>query len=130
MQYLKTYIDKIIKRGNSKLALSIEKTAKEVGDRYLKNFSFTDHEIGLLFGNIQSGKTGQMFGITCYAADHGFPIFILLTTDNVVLQQQTLNRVKSDLDGFCICGENDGKTFVNNRLINPTIIVLKKTRGF
>lgn len=126
MQYLKTYIDKIIKRGNSKLALSIEKTAKEVGDRYLKNFSFTDHEIGLLFGNIQSGKTGQMFGITCYAADHGFPIFILLTTDNVVLQQQTLNRVKSDLDGFCICGENDGKTFVNNRLINPTIIVLKK----
>ena len=126
MQYLKTFIDKIIKRGNSKLALSIEKTAKEVGDRYLKNFSFTDHEIGLLFGNIQSGKTGQMFGITCYAADHGFPIFILLTTDNVVLQQQTLNRVKSDLDGFCICGENDGKTFVNNKLINPTIIVLKK----
>ena len=41
-----------------------------------------------------------MFGILCKAADLGFPVFLLLTTDNVVLQQQTLDRVKSDLDGF------------------------------
>ena len=63
MQYLKTYLDKIISRGNSGLADSISATAEEVGNRYLKNFSFTSHEIGLLFGNVQSGKTGQMFGI-------------------------------------------------------------------
>ena len=57
MQYLKTYLDKIISRGNSGLADSISATAEEVGNRYLKNFSFTSHEIGLLFGNVQSGKT-------------------------------------------------------------------------
>ena len=92
----------------------------------IKNFSFTSHEIGLLFGNVQSGKTGQMFGIMCKATDLGFPVFVLLTTDNVVLQQQTLDRVKADLNGFCICGENDARIFTDNSLLLPTIVVLKK----
>lgn len=126
MQYLKTYLQKITDRGNTKLAESIQKTAEDVGNRYIKTFSFSSHEIGLLFGNVQSGKTGQMFGIMCKAADLGFPAFVLLTTDNVVLQQQTLDRVKSDLEGFCICGENDSRLFTDNSLIQPAIIVLKK----
>lgn len=126
MQYLKTYLQKITNRGNIKLAESISKTSEDVGNKYIKNFSFSDHEIGLLFGNVQSGKTGQMFGIMCKAADLGFPVFILLTTDNVVLQQQTLTRVRSDLEGFCICGETDAGIFAENNLIQPVIIVLKK----
>ena len=126
MQYLKTYLNKIIVRGNEKLAESISKTAEEVGDKYIKNFSFTSHEVGLLFGNVQSGKTGQMFGIISKATDLGFPVFLLLTTDNVVLQQQTLDRVKADLEGYCICGENDARVFTDNSLLQPTIVVLKK----
>ena len=126
MKYLKNYLKTISDRGNIKLAESISKTAEDVGDQYIKTFSFSSHEIGLLFGNVQSGKTGQMFGIICKAADLGFPVFVLLTTDNVVLQQQTLDRVKSDLSGFCICGETDGGLFLENSLIKPTIIVLKK----
>ena len=126
MRYLERYLNKIIERGNTKLAESIAQTADDLGERQLKTFSFTAHEIGLLFGNVQSGKTGQMFGIVCKAADLGFPAFVLLTTDNVVLQQQTLERVKSDLDGFCICGENDVQLFMNNSLIQPVIVVLKK----
>ena len=62
----------------------------------------------------------------CKATDLGFPVFVLLTTDNVVLQQQTLDRVKADLDGFCICGENDARVFTDNSLLQPTIVVLKK----
>lgn len=126
MQYLKTYLNKIIKRGNIGLADSISSTAEDVGNNYLKKFSFTSHEIGLLFGNVQSGKTGQMFGIMCKATDLGFPVFVLLTTDNVVLQQQTLDRVKADLEGYCICGENDARLFTDNSLMLPTIVVLKK----
>ena len=126
MQYLKTYLKKITDRGNTKLAESIEKTANDVGNKHIKTFSFSSHEIGLLLGNVQSGKTGQMFGIICKAADLGFPVFVLLTTDNVVLQQQTLDRVKTDLDGFCICGENDAALFNENSLMDPVIIVLKK----
>lgn len=126
MQYLEKYLENIVDRGNPKLAESISKTAEDIGKKYLKNFSFISHEIGLLMGNVQSGKTGQMFGIMCKAADLGFPVFILLTTDNVVLQQQTLDRVKYDLNDFCICGENDSRIFVDNNLIKPTVIVLKK----
>lgn len=126
MQYLKTYLEAVTNRGNPKLAESIAKTANEVGNRYIKNFSFYSHEIGLLFGNVQSGKTGQMFGIMCKAADIGFPVFVLLTTDNVVLQQQTLDRVNADLTDFCVCGENDAGLFIQNSLIKPAIIVLKK----
>lgn len=126
MPYLKNYLKTIADRGNIRLAESIFKTAEDVGNKYIRNFSFCSHEIGLLFGNIQSGKTGQMFGIMCKAADMGFPAFVVLTTDNVVLQQQTLERVKADLHGFCICGENDSGLFIENRLIQPTIIVLKK----
>lgn len=126
MNYLKTYLKKIIDRGNFKLAESISKTATDIGDKYLENFSFTTHETGLLLGNIQSGKTGQMFGVICKAADLGFPVFIILTTDNVTLQQQTLDRVKNDLDNFCICGETDAGLFRDNNLIQPVIIVLKK----
>lgn len=126
MQYLKTYLKKIIDRGNTKLAESVSHTAEDAGKKYIETFSFLSHEIGLLFGNVQSGKTGQMFGIMCKAADLGFPAFVLLTTDNVVLQQQTLERVQSDLEGFCICGENDGGKFIENNLEEPVIIVLKK----
>ena len=126
MPYLQTYLNKIVERGNTDLADSISSTAEDVGNNYLKKFSFTSHEIGLLFGNVQSGKTGQMFGIMCKATDLGFPVFVLLTTDNVVLQQQTLDRVKADLDGYCICGENDSKLFADNSLMLPTIVVLKK----
>lgn len=126
MLYLKTYLKTITDRGNVRLAESIAKTADDVGNQYIRNFSFCSHEIGLLFGNVQSGKTGQMFGIICKAADLGFPAFVLLTTDNVVLQQQTLDRVKADLSGFCICGENDSGLFIQNSLMKPTIVVLKK----
>lgn len=87
MQYLKNYLNKIIARGNEKLAESISKTAEDIGRNYINTFSFASHEIGLLFGNVQSGKTGQMFGILCKATDLGFPAFLILTTDNVVLQE-------------------------------------------
>lgn len=126
MAYLEKYLENLISHGNEDLAKSVNVTASEVGEKYIKTFSFISHEIGLLFGNVQSGKTAQMFGIICKAADYGFPVFLLLTTDNVVLQQQTLERVQSDLDGFCICGENDSKIFIENRLLKPVIIVLKK----
>ena len=126
MKYLETYLNKIAGRGNIKLAESISKTAENVGRMYHKNFSFVSHEIGLLFGNVQSGKTGHMFGILTKATDLGFPVFLILTTDNVVLQEQTLARVKRDLEGYCICGENDSKEFTENSLLLPTIIVLKK----
>lgn len=126
--YLKAYLEAITKRGQTDLAVSIKTTASEFSSDYLDSFSFADHEIGLLFGNVQAGKTAQMFGIMCAAADASFPIFIVLTTDSVALQTQTYERVLNDLSdaGFCICGEMDKQKFIDNHLTKPAIIVLKK----
>ncbi len=126
MTYTETYLQKIRDRGNPGLADSIATTINGIAPAYLENFSFCDNEVGLLFGNVQSGKTGQMFGVICAAADLGFPVFLILTTDNKVLQEQTIDRVREDLDGFCICDEYDSEIFAENNLIKPTIIVLKK----
>jgi len=126
--YLQAYLDQIIERGNMDMAMSIKKTAMEFTQDYLDGFSFSEHEIGLLFGNVQAGKTAQMFGIMCAAADSSFPMFILLTTDSVALQTQTYERVLNDLSecGFCVCGETDKQKFIDNQLVRPAIIVLKK----
>lgn len=126
MKYLDSYLQTILDRGNPQLAESIRKTVNDVGPAYLEKFSFFDHEIGLLFGNVQSGKTGQMFGIISAATDLGFPMFIILTTDNVILQQQTIARVRADLKGYCVCDEYDTDIFARNSLMTPTIVVLKK----
>jgi len=45
MQYLNTYLKKITDRGNTKLAESISKTAEDVGDKYIKTFSFSEHQL-------------------------------------------------------------------------------------
>lgn len=75
---------------------------------------------------MQSGKTSHMFGLMCAAADEGFSNFILLTTDNILFQQQTFLRAQKDLSDFCICGENDYLEFVSNNMRKPAVIVLKK----
>ena len=60
MNYLNAYLDRIRNYGNVALADAIRRTADGVVPRYLSNFSFTDHVVGLLVGDVQSGKTSHM----------------------------------------------------------------------
>ncbi|MDF2612556.1 MAG: restriction endonuclease [Clostridia bacterium] len=126
MNYLNCYLDRIVKRGNQQLADAINKTVKDIIPEYVSNFTFKDHVVSLLVGDVQSGKTSHMFGLMSAAADEGFGIFLLLTTDNILLQQQTFRRAQKDLSEFCICDENDYLSFVNNNLRKPVVVVLKK----
>jgi hypothetical protein len=126
MSYLQSYLDRIRGQGNSHLADAINKTVTDVVPQYISNFSFTNHVVSLLVGDVQSGKTSHMFGLMCAAADESFMNFVLLTTDNVLLQQQTYHRAQRDLCDFCVCDENDYLKFVENNLRKPAVIVLKK----
>ncbi len=126
MSYLQSYLDRISSKGNPALAEAINKTVEDVVPQYIANFSFTDHVVSLLVGDVQSGKTSHMFGLMCAAADESFMNFVLLTTDNVLLQQQTYQRALRDLCDFCVCDENDYLKFVQNNLRKPAVIVLKK----
>lgn len=126
MNYLESYLSRIRDCKNSALADAIKKTTEDIVPQYISNFSFKDHVVSLLVGDVQSGKTSHMFGLMCAAADEGFVNFILLTTDNIILQQQTYKRAVNDLCDFCICDENDYLTFSQNNLRKPAVIVLKK----
>lgn len=125
-QYLDLYLERIREKGNPALADSIKKTVDDVVPQYISNFSFTEHVVSLLVGDVQSGKTSHMFGLICAAADESFMNFVLLTTDNILLQQQTLKRAEKDLYDFCVCDENDYLKFQQNNLKKPAVIILKK----
>lgn len=126
MGYFLSYTDRIRTKGNENLAKSVTKTAEDIVPQYISKFSFKEHVVSLLVGDVQSGKTSHMFGLICAAADEGFNIFVLLTTDNIILQQQTLTRAKQDLCDFCICDENDFLPFLSNNMRKPVVVVLKK----
>lgn len=100
MRYLENYLERIKRKGNLTLADAISKTVSDVVPQYISNFSFREHVVSLLVGDVQSGKTSHMFGLMCAAADEGFVNFILLTTDNILLQQQTFKRAEMLLQMF------------------------------
>lgn len=126
MKYLDNYLSRIDAKGNAALSVAIRKTTTDIVPQYISNFSYKDHVVSLLVGDVQSGKTSHMFGLMCAAADEGFGIFVLLTTDNILLQQQTFKRAEKDLCDFCICDENDYLKFTQNNMRKPAVIVLKK----
>jgi len=104
---------------------SVRSTIEELTKK-LRTFNHMDHVVGLLLGQVQSGKTSQMFGVMAAAADTGFELFIVLTSGMTALQQQTFERAMQSLDTFNVCDENDEVRFFGKRLRQPTVVVLKK----
>lgn len=104
---------------------SIERTVESIIPSQVANFSCRERKTGLLLGHVQSGKTSQVFGLVSAAADAGFRIFILLTTDSIYLHTQTLIRAHKLLSDFNVCSENDGLR-LNSGLSRPLLIILKK----
>lgn len=131
MNYLSDYVSKI-KENNPELAESLRISAEDFSSKYLDTFSFNEHSAGLLFGHVQSGKTGQMLAVAAAAADRGFKFFVLVTTDNVLLHKQTLERAKKSLGGFMsgfnVLGETDEQAFYTIAHTMPTMLVLKKNQ--
>lgn len=126
MSHLETYLQRVSQNTGKAVADSIRETVNELVPEHIENFDYRSHRSGLLLGNVQSGKTGQMLGVLSAAADLDFEIFIVLTTDNIQLQQQTLQRTFRFLDTVCICGENDEMRFLANDMRKPVVVVLKK----
>jgi len=60
MGYLDSYADRL---NNDSLAESVKKTADSAYQFIESKFNFSEQLTGLLLGNVQSGKTGQMLGL-------------------------------------------------------------------
>lgn len=120
--HFSSYLERI---ANLELQKTITTTAEDVFQKVDANTS-TNHCAGLLLGNVQSGKTAQMLGVVGKLADEGFSFFIILTTDNVYLQKQTLDRACDSLGTMEIMGENDELRFRAYKSDKPIVLVLKK----
>ena len=123
MSHLQSYLSGI---SNSGLRDSILSTSQAVCENVRTHFDFSSPTTGLLLGNVQSGKTGQMLGIMSRLADEGYRLFLLLTTDNIDLQRQTFNRVHDSLPTFTVLSERDEAMFRALTQTHPLVIVLKK----
>lgn len=123
MGHLSSYLNSL---NSEELFNSINETSEKVTDEISDKFHHSEDLTGLLLGNVQSGKTGQMLGVIARMADEGYRVFIMLTTDNIDLQRQTFNRVKKSLSTFTVLSEKDEVEFSNATGRNPLIVVLKK----
>ncbi len=86
---------------------------------------------GLVYGLIQSGKTSVIQVTTAMAADNGFQCIVILTSDNDILYEQTLKRMKSVLQGLNVLGKTDWgdpKRFARN-LRNPPLVIVCSKNG-
>lgn len=84
---------------------------------------------GLLYGLIQSGKTSIITVSIAVAADNAFHGIIVLTSDNDLLYDQTLERVRAALRGVTVLGKKDWKDaarFARQLRTPPFVIVCSK----
>lgn len=124
MTYIDTYIQTLC--NNIELQKSVLSSSEIIVNAITEKFKFCKQLNGLLVGDVQSGKTGQMLGIISRMADQGYRFFVLLTTDNIDLQRQTYKRIKEALPTFNVLSERDEVLFRPENLSQPYIIVLKK----
>lgn len=127
MTYFNDYINitNLITPG---LGDAIRPSIEDFTNKHIESFSYNEKIFGLLHGQVQSGKTAQALGIIAQSSDKDFRIFLYLTTDNVSLQQQTLDRARPSLPSFQVCDENEDAVFYKNGLSKPILIVLKKNK--
>ena len=89
----------LINKGFSAVSIdNIERASQKVASQLRLQTDQNQPVRGMVVGNVQSGKTGNMAGVISMAEDFGFNFFIVLsgTIDN--LRKQTQDRLVSDLN--------------------------------
>ena len=96
--------------GNEEEVRDIGETAQEVAGKWVNPLSGGKEETnGLIYGLIQSGKTGVLTVTGAIGADEGYRTIIILTSDNDPLYEQTLGRAQEAFPGIDIIGKKDFK---------------------
>src|SRR6266852_4307654 len=96
--------------GNAEEVKDISETAQEVAGKWVNPLSGGVEETnGLIYGLIQSGKTGVLTVSGAIGADEGYRTIIILTSDNDPLYEQTLGRAQEAFPGIDIIGKKDFK---------------------
>ena len=103
-------------------------TASEIFERCLSTGE--DGAVkGLIYGQIQSGKTSVILTTMALAADNGFKNFIVMTSNLNDIYNQTIDRIKSALDSFQVFGKDEFKTESSATPGLPLVLVSSKHSG-
>jgi hypothetical protein len=96
--------------GNSPEVADIKNTAEEVAEKWVQPLSGCKEETnGLIYGLVQSGKTGVLTVTGAIGADEGYRAVIILTSDIDPLYDQTLGRVREAFPGMDIIAKSEFK---------------------
>lgn len=96
--------------GNVEEVKDISDTAEEVVGKWVNPLSGGKEETnGLIYGLVQSGKTGVLTVTGAMGADEGYRTIIILTSDNDPLYEQTLARAREAFPGIDIISKKDFK---------------------
>src|SRR5580658_9847162 len=88
----------------------ISETADEVAGKWVNPLSGGKEETnGLIYGLVQSGKTGVLTVTGAIGADEGYRTIIILTSDIDPLYEQTLGRAQEAFPGMDVIGRKDFK---------------------
>lgn len=110
---------------------SFRQTSDVFVKKVVSQFSHTSRVNGLLFGQVQSGKTTHTFSVIASTADQdpGFSTFIYLTSNSTQLHLQTLGDALARLnETFEVCGPEDDLRFKKN-VKRPNLVILNKDKS-
>src|ERR1039457_3088178 len=96
--------------GNAEEVGDIKNTAKAVAEKWVDPLSGGKEETnGLIYGLIQSGKTGVLTVTGAIGADEGYRTIMILTSDIDPLYEQTLGRAQEAFPGMDMISKKDFK---------------------
>lgn len=108
----------------------IKQTAEAVAKQWVDPLSGgREQKNGLVYGLVQSGKTGVLTVIGGIAGDTGYKTIIILTSDIDPLYQQTLSRVREAFPGMDILSKldlKDHEAFIRRIRAGTCAIVVSK----
>lgn len=116
--------------GSAEEVDDIAATARDVMGRWVKPLSGgCEQTNGLIYGLVQSGKTGVLTVTGAMGADEGYRTLIVLTSDIDPLYEQTRGRIQEAFPGMDILGKVDLKdpgTFLQRLKRSTCAIVVTK----
>lgn len=119
--------------GNAEEVSDINDTAKAVVEKWIDPLSGGKEQTnGLIYGLVQSGKTGVLTVTGAMGADEGYRTIVILTTDNDPLYEQTLGRAREAFPGIDIIGKKEFKdtdSFLQRIKSGTCAIVTTKNSG-
>jgi len=119
--------------GNTEEVEEIRGAAKAVVDKWVNPLSEGKKATnGLIYGLVQSGKTGVLSVTGAMGADEGYRTIIILTSDISPLYEQTLGRMQEAFPGIDIISKKDFKdkdAFIQRIKDGTCAIVTTKNSG-